>query len=46
MPEAAAAGARAAAGRMHGDDRAQAGFLVLGEDDALVRIESRVVEHR
>jgi hypothetical protein len=31
---------------MHRDDRAQAGLAVLGEHDALVRVESRVVEHR
>jgi hypothetical protein len=31
---------------MNRDDRAQAGFLVLSEDDALMRIEGRVVEHR
>ena len=45
MPETAAARARAALRRMDCDDRAQAGFLVLGEHDTLVRVESGVIEH-
>jgi hypothetical protein len=30
---------------MHGDDRVQAARAIVREDDALVRVEGRVVEH-